>query len=177
MLVPYAFTAIAAAAAAVPHGHAAHQQTLQPHKVNKKAPASVHMPTLPPIYYINLAANTDRREYMERKLASVPTSSVTRVEAVDTDDVERNLADGKLQLADGLTVLPSNNTDPGEHIAGAYKLSEYACTGSHLRAIKTAYDAGDQLALIIEDDVSFDLVRATPGVRTGPQLSSSLTRV
>ena len=40
--------------------------------------------------------------------------------------------------------------------------SELGCTLSHIRAIRKAYDNGDQLVLICEDDASFELSKLWP---------------
>ena len=40
---------------------------------------------------------------------------------------------------------------------GSYKMAELACTLSHLYTIKQSYDNGDEIALILEDDVDIGL--------------------
>ena len=44
------------------------------------------------------------------------------------------------------------------HATGLYKLTELACTLSHLKAIRQAYEDGAPTALIMEDDASLEYV-------------------
>lgn len=96
---------------------------------------------LPPIYVINLERSVERRERMHARLSERGLSYV-RVEGVDGRD-------GK-QLAH---VLRSRAPTPAE--AG--------CIAAHLRAVKTAFQRGDRLALVLEDDVTFEPFDAWPG--------------
>jgi len=43
-----------------------------------------------------------------------------------------------------------------------FSFSELGCTLSHIKAIRTAYDNGDQVALICEDDISFEMSKLWP---------------
>ena len=94
----------------------------------------------PPIYWINLAANTARRQYMETQLAAFGFHKQQRVEAVSPNATTYKL----LKL-----VKPcKRNTD-----------RDIAVIMSHLTAIHTAvYDTtanglNSDYALILEDDV------------------------
>lgn len=84
------------------------------------------------IYYINLDRSKDRREYMEKTF-----SNLHRVEGVDG----RNLKIEKSVLK-------------------RCKMSVFqiGCLHSHFKAIKTAYDNGDEEALIMEDDIHIDFI-------------------
>ena len=153
--------ALVAAASAAAASASAERRALLPSQdgVNAStdtAPGPAYAAKLPPIYYINLEANPDRRAHMEGVLQDLPTSAVHRVNAVTLDDIEHGVKSGHYKLGDGLSVLKPNSTLAAPHIWGAYKVSEFACTASHVRAIKQAYKDGQQLALIIEDDVSFE---------------------
>ena len=53
---------------------------------------------LPAVYFINLVNMVGRRSLMEKTLAKVPTRSTTRVEAVTSFDVIRDVALGSLHL-------------------------------------------------------------------------------
>ena len=81
-------------------------------------------------YYINLERSKDRRGAMEKRFANLK-----RVEGVDG----RNL------------YIP-------KEILSSCKMNVFqiGCLQSHLKAIKTAYDNGDEEALIMEDDICAD---------------------
>lgn len=88
-----------------------------------------------PIYYINLAARTDRRAFMEAQLAGLGLVG-KRIEAVTPAD----LSDEELD----------QYCNP--HRAHFLRRKELACTKSHERAWQAIIDAGDQRALVLEDD-------------------------
>jgi GR25 family glycosyltransferase involved in LPS biosynthesis len=102
-----------------------------------------HQPIDVPIYYINMDRNGDRREYMENQLASF---NRTRIRGVNGYLIKNKLHD----TVDGISFL---NDYP------SLSVSEIGCTLSHLTAIKTAYDRGDQVALILEDDADISLIQ------------------
>ena len=81
-------------------------------------------------YYINLDRSKDRRGAMEKRFANLK-----RVEGVD-----------------------GRNLNIPKEILRRCKMSVFqiACLQSHLKAIKTAYDNGDEEALIMEDDIYAD---------------------
>jgi glycosyl transferase, family 25 len=85
------------------------------------------MTSLIPIYYINLASRTDRREHMENELARLGLSA-ERVEAVTRQE---------LSPASG-ALVPSSYT---------------ASRLSHMRAWQLMLDRGAPAAIILEDDV------------------------
>lgn len=86
-----------------------------------------------PIYYINLDRSKDRRKYMENIFTKYLIKDVTRIEAID----------GKRKM--NCKVIRYN----------AYTNSQLACTLSHIKAIKTAYENNNEIAVIMEDDVGF----------------------
>ena len=87
------------------------------------------------MYYINLERCPERRKETEELF---PTAK--RVEAFDGE---------KLSSYENI-VLPPYDPNP----ARGMKPSQLACSLSHIKAIKTAYDNGDDGALILEDDMS-----------------------
>jgi hypothetical protein len=102
-------------------------------------------PRLPTVYWINLDRCTDRRRRMEQRLASRGLSHV-RISAVD----------GRDPAATARALRSRAPTD-----------TEGACIASHLRAIKAAFEGGEELALIMEDDITFEPHDAWPaGFRT-----------
>lgn len=90
-----------------------------------------------PIYYINLDRAVERREYLEKMFDKYQIKNVTRIPGVDGKKVEIEYK-----------VIGYQKYSPGE----------LGCTLSHIKAIKTAYDNGDQIAVIIEDDCGFGLL-------------------
>ena len=115
---------------------------------------------LPPLYYINLDEDADRNANMKRQLVNVNSHS-TRIRATTKVEVKQALHSGLLSLEGGVRVYNDSMVFPAgagvdiEHADGIYTLGELACTISHLRAIKQAFDDGAMTALITEDDISF----------------------
>jgi hypothetical protein len=94
-----------------------------------------------PIYYINLDAQPERREYMEKQFKYWNIDNYTRISAYDGRD-----------------------DDLSDVIKGRYPemmtSGEIGCTTSHLRAIKHWIDNSDTpYAVIMEDDVCLDTVK------------------
>ena len=96
-----------------------------------------------PIYYINLASRSDRREYMDEKLGNLGLKGC-RVEAVTPADISVGDLDLYCNPARAKFLRPN----------------ELACTLSHERAWQMMISAGDDRALILEDDV--ELSRLLP---------------
>jgi GR25 family glycosyltransferase involved in LPS biosynthesis len=95
-----------------------------------------------PIYYINLDKNVDRRRSTEEQLSKI-SQDYTRVPGV-LGSLITNLKKGEIQ---------------GVKFVNRYsklKKAEIGCTLAHLMAIKTARDAGHEMALICEDDIYVD---------------------
>jgi GR25 family glycosyltransferase involved in LPS biosynthesis len=95
----------------------------------------------PTVYWINLERSVARRAQMERNLAAHGFAGV-RVVAVDGADTAATQA-----------VLHSRADNP--RVA--------ACLASHLCAIRRAFEAGEELAIFMEDDASFELLPRWPG--------------
>ena len=98
---------------------------------------------LPPIYYLNLDGQPERRKYLEDHFDywGIRPDNYTRISGYDgrEDDLSRILK-GR---------YPENMTS-----------GEVGCTTSHLKAIKHWYDTSDSpYALIMEDDIDLSLVR------------------
>jgi GR25 family glycosyltransferase involved in LPS biosynthesis len=90
-----------------------------------------------PIYYINLDRAADRRAYLEEMFDKYQIKNVTRIQGVDGKNVDVEYK-----------VIGYTKYSPGE----------LGCSLSHIRAIKTAYENGDEIAVIIEDDCGFGLL-------------------
>ena len=100
-----------------------------------KNKASYKLKNLPPIYYINLEAEPERKIYMETQFKYWDIDNYTRIEAYDGRD----------------------DRDLGHILKGRYPDSmssgEVGCTTSHLKALKHYLDTSDApCALIMEDD-------------------------
>lgn len=96
-----------------------------------------------PIYYINLDRIKVRRDFMEEQVKKYGVK-MTRISAVDGLDL-----DWESGMANE---IPYEN-----HYDKSYKMAELACTLSHLYTIKKSYDNGDEVALILEDDIDIGL--------------------
>lgn len=95
----------------------------------------------PSVYWINLAADTKRREYMESQFEYWEIENNHRIEGYD-----------------------ARVDDPSEHLKGRIpdnmSPNEVGCVLSHLKAIKHFYEnSKDDYALIFEDDLNLDLVK------------------
>jgi hypothetical protein len=96
---------------------------------------------LPHIYWLNLDADTHRKDYMENQFRYWEIENHTRISGFDgrEDDVSSHLK-GR---------IPDNVSQ-----------AELGCCMSHLKAIKHFYEeTDDDYCLILEDDVNFDIVR------------------
>lgn len=117
-----------------------------------------YVQTLPPfdtspipckIYYINLDRSPDRKLLVEKQARELHLDCI-RVPAVDGKQIKGSKESG---IIDGITYRNDFTN---------LTLSELACTLSHVKAIRTAYDENQQVALICEDDVSFELAKLWP---------------
>jgi GR25 family glycosyltransferase involved in LPS biosynthesis len=97
-----------------------------------------------PILYINLNRSTDRKKYMEEHLKKYNIIDYKRISGVDGKKIY-NMKEGEI---DGIKF--KNNYNIGSNY-------ELACTLSHLKAIKYAYENNLSEVLIVEDDISLDL--------------------
>ena len=96
---------------------------------------------LPHIYWLNLDADVDRREYMEDQLEYWEVTNHTRISGYDgRDDDPSSYLKGRIP----------DNVNSGE----------LGCCMSHLKAIKEFYEnSEDEYCIIAEDDISLELVR------------------
>ena len=96
---------------------------------------------LPPIYYLNLDGQPERRQYMENQFKYWEIEDYTRIPAYD-----------------------GREDDLSEIIKGRYpdnmSTSEIGCTTSHLKAMKYWMETSDSsYAIFMEDDVDLQTVR------------------
>ena len=102
---------------------------------------SIHkLKGLPPIYYINLDEQPERKESVEKQFEYWDIEKYTRVSAYDGRD-----------------------DDLGEILKGRYPdlmtSGEVGCTTSHLKAIKMFLETDAPCALIMEDDIDIDIAK------------------
>ena len=90
------------------------------------------------IYWINLDRSPERRTQMENQLKEHNIDNHQRIEGIDGKNLD--FSEYKDKCTD-ITVY------------------ELGCTLSHLKAIETAHNNGDEYALIFEDDCSFEYVQ------------------
>jgi len=100
-----------------------------------KNKASYKLKNLPPLYYLNLEEEPERKIYMETQFKYWEIENYTRIEAYDGRD----------------------DRDLGHILKGRYpdnmSSGEVGCTTSHLKALKHYLDTSDApCALIMEDD-------------------------
>lgn len=106
-----------------------------------KNKSAYKLQNLPPIYYINLDDQPERKEYMEEQFKYWEIENYTRISAYDGRDDD---------LSDFLKGRYPDGMSSGE----------VGCTISHLKAIQHWYEnTNSSYALFLEDDVNFDLVK------------------
>ena len=97
-----------------------------------------------PVYYINMDKDIDRKEYMESQLPN-HFERYYRIPGVNGKLIKNRNHD----IVDGIEFFNEFNDN---------SVSEIGCTLSHLLAIKTAYENGEEIACIMEDDVYMNLL-------------------
>ena len=97
-------------------------------------------------YYINLDRSTDRKESIEEEFRLYGITNYERVPACDG----KNLKSTKEGDFGDIKFKAPNDKNSS--------VREIATTCSHIKAIKRAYDNGDELAIILEDDTKFTLM-------------------
>jgi mannosyltransferase OCH1-like enzyme len=94
-----------------------------------------------PIYYINLDRSIARKNAMECSLSKI-SNNFTRISGIDGKKIKNIFGD----TIDDMTFLIDKNLK-------TFSKSELGCVLSHIKAIQTAYDNGDDIAMICEDDL------------------------
>ncbi len=134
------------------------------------------------LYFINLDKSADRAAALKENIASLSWNSQStfqlhRVHAITVNEVKELYKNGSLYFkqVEEQESLKQNGRNEINTIHNETKLidrarrskdintftfHEVACTLSHLRAIKQAYDDGQEMAIILEDDalISQDFV-------------------
>lgn len=102
-----------------------------------------------PTYVINLDSSTTRMDHIVQEFERHGLRPPTRVPAVDgrgVKDTRRGTVQGiRYDIRYGLMMTPLTGPELG-------------CTLSHLKAISIAYEEGHEMALVLEDDVSLELI-------------------
>lgn len=97
-------------------------------------------------YYINLERSKDRLESIEKEFKDYEIGNYERIEACDGKNLN-STKKGKFGELEFENIKDKKATK-----------GELACTCSHLKAIKKAYDDGEEMAIIMEDDITFTLM-------------------
>jgi glycosyl transferase family 25 len=108
-----------------------------------------------PVFYINVAARTDRRATVEKRLAELGIAA-ERIDAVTPPAIDPTLIARFCNPASRQWVTPP----------------ELACTLSHQKFWQTIVDHNLPMALVLEDDVLFsarlpEILQATPAALAG----------
>jgi len=101
---------------------------------------------LPHVYWINMDVSVDRRKHMEKQFDKYGIGN-TRIIAVNGKNEEEVSKYGQKYLSEKLIQRLKKNK-PGER----------GCLLSHLKALEEFYSSGNELGLIMEDDVSFEFL-------------------
>ena len=115
------------------------------------------------VYWINLEQSSERRQHITTMFSSLRAVSDgknnirdIRVPGISKNDV-KDMISRKKFIPNGISVVAASATDDEphwkKHRRHEYMETEVACCLSHLTAIREAYARGDDMALIVEDDV------------------------
>lgn len=98
-----------------------------------------------PVLYINLDGSTKRQKFIEDQFIkySIKGIRVSGVRGTALKSLRKSSDGEEIQFENNFTSLTP---------------SEVGCTLAHFKAIRTAYDNGYDVAMIIEDDCCFDLL-------------------
>ena len=102
------------------------------------------------IYYINLNKATERRKDIDTFIQQYEIPNIQRIEGV----YGKHVNDNTYTFSDGREIQVTN-----EYPRNGYNMAELGCFLSHVVALKTAYENGDEYALILEDDVDMNMVK------------------
>jgi GR25 family glycosyltransferase involved in LPS biosynthesis len=94
-----------------------------------------------PIYYINLDRSKDRDKLINKQFDKYNITNFTRISAIDGKELDIDNVRKEYKLHPLLNKYTT------------------ACTLSHIKAVKQAYDDGCDIALIMEDDCNFDYLK------------------
>ena len=105
-----------------------------------------------PIYYINLDNSIQRRKNMENQFKQYNIRNTTKIKGVLGNTLKCKL-NVQEKIDDNLSFYYNTKFNKKK-----MNKNEIGCTLSHIKAIKTAYDNGDMISIICEDDISFLLL-------------------
>jgi len=97
-----------------------------------------------PVYFINMDKNPDRREFMENQLSKF-CEKFSRIKGFNGYKIKNKMED----TVDGISFV--------NHYKNLSN-SEIGCLMSHIIAIKTSYENGDDISIILEDDTIINLI-------------------
>ena len=95
---------------------------------------------LPNIYVISLPSAELRRHYMRAQLDSPFVANWRFVDAIPKAEIDE--------------AWIAERERGRRYASGKLTVSEHACLASHLKALRTLLDNGDEMAIILEDDAS-----------------------
>ena len=109
---------------------------------------------LPPIYWINLDASSDRRTAMTQMFQRLGLfQQAYRISAVDVVQAKQYYDSGRLLVHPNIS-LQHRDGKPSymKHAENIYEFPEAACVLSHLQAIQQGFQDGHEMILVLEDD-------------------------
>jgi GR25 family glycosyltransferase involved in LPS biosynthesis len=109
--------------------------------------------TIPfPIYYLNMDKDTDRLDNLIKEKETYIEAKMTRIRGFNGKQIKNR----KTDTIDGITFV---------NYYQDLSNSEIGCCVTHLMAINEAWKNGDQMAMIIEDDISFSSTAIIPNLQ------------
>ena len=111
------------------------------------------------IYCINLDSSKDRMDAMVKMFNSLRLTKIHRVAASDADEAAKAWKSKELVFHPLIKLVPRTDESPSwrDHWNYRYYYEEAACLLSHLKAIKQAYEDGQEHAFILEDDAKLSM--------------------
>jgi GR25 family glycosyltransferase involved in LPS biosynthesis len=100
-----------------------------------------------PMYYINLKQSIHRNKFIQDQILLYQLKYVNRIEGVDGKLL--NKSNDTIELTSQKKIQFKNNYNTKNPVIG--------CVLSHIKAIYNSYNNGDDISIIMEDDVSFAL--------------------
>jgi len=111
--------------------------------------------SLPSIYWINLNESNERRTTMSNSMETLGIVNQHRISAYNTQQTTSMIHSKQLMFHPQITFYGGNGQPSYlKHPKNIYTWNEGACLMSHFKAIQQAYEDGQEVAFIVEDDAA-----------------------